>query len=91
MPGIDWKRETAVSKSVTGTRGQGPWGLGNSGTSGRGDSETRGVGEVGKWGRGDVGTRGLEDVATHFYHLLNFSSYFTKSSSVDRNCVVPRF
>ena len=45
----------------------------------------------GDTGRGDVGTRELGDVATHFYRLFNFSSYYTKSSSVDRNCVVPRF
>ena len=91
MPGIDWKRETAVSKSVTGTRGRGNRGRGDLGTRGRRDVETRRLGESGRWGGGEVGTRGLEDVATHFYHLLNFSSYFTKSSSVDRNCVVPRF
>ena len=59
-------------------RGRGTWDVG---TRGRGDAGTRGRGDVGTWGRGDVGT--------HFYHLFNFSSYFTKSSSVDRNCVVP--
>ena len=79
----------------------GTWGLGDSGTRGRGDSGTRGLGDsgtrgrgdVGTWGRGDVETRGLGDsgtcelgdVGTHFYHLFNFSSYFTKSLSVDRN------
>ena len=69
----------------------GTWGRGDSGTWGRGDSGTWGRGDVGTWGRGDVGTRGrgdsgtrgLGDVGTHFYHLFNFSSFFTKSSSVD--------
>ena len=77
-----------------GTRGRGDvgtWGRGDSGTWGRGDVGTRGRGDVGTWGRGDSGTDELGDVGTHFYHLFNFSSYFTKSSSVDRNCVVPRF
>ena len=76
-------------------RGRGTWDVG---TRGRGDAGTRGRGDVGTWGlgdsgtrgRGDVGTRGRGDEGTHFYHLFNFSSYFTKSSSVDRNCVVPR-
>ena len=66
-----------------GTRGLGDvgtWGRGDSGTSGRGDSGTRGRGDVGTWGRGDSGTRGRGDMGTHFYHLFNFSSYFTKSS-----------
>ena len=72
-------KDRAVTKSATGT-----WDLG------RGDSGTWGLGDVGTRGRGDAGTRGRGDVGTHFYHLFNFSSYFTKSSSVDRNCVVPR-
>ena len=72
--------EMAVTKSGTGT-----WDLG------RGDSGTWGRGDVGTWGRGDSGTCELGDVGTHFYHLFNFSSYLTKSSFVDRNCVVPRF
>ena len=71
-------------------RGRGTRGRGDAGTWGRGDSGTRGLGDVGTWGLEDVGTRGRGDVGTHFYHLFNFSSYFTKSSSVDRNCVVPR-
>ena len=89
-------QSSAVTKSGTGT-----WdaGLGDVGTWGRGGVGTRGLGDVGTWGRGDVETRGLGDsgtcelgyVGTHFYHLFNFSSYFTKSLSVDRNCVVPRF
>ena len=85
-----------MTKSGTGT-----WdlGRGDSGTWELGDVGTWGLGDSGTWGRGDVGTRGLGDsgtcelgdVGTHFYHLFNFSSYFTKSSFVDRNCVVPRF
>ena len=46
---------------------------------------------MGTRGLRDVGMSGLGDMATHFYHLFNFSSYFKKSSSFDRNCVVPRF
>ena len=63
-----------MTKSGTGT-----WdlGRGDSGTWGRGDSGTWGRRDSGTWGRGDVGTRGLGDVGTHFYHLFNFSSYFT--------------
>ena len=81
-----------MTKSGTGTwdLGRGDSGTWGRGTRGRGDAGTRGSGDVGTRGRGDVGTRGLGDVGTHFYHLFNFSSYFTKSSSVDRNCVVPR-
>ena len=49
----------------------------------------------GKWLCRKVGRRRgekrREDSGTHFYHLFNFSSYFAKFSSVDRNCVVPRF
>ena len=71
-----------MTKSRTGT-----WdlGRGDSGTWGRGDSGTRGLGAVGTWRLGDSGTCELGDVGTHFYHLFNFSSYFTKSLSVDRN------
>ena len=77
-------------------RGRGTWdvgtrGRGDVGTRGRGDVGTRGRGDVGTWRLGDSGTCELGDVGTHFYHLFNFSSYFTKSSSVDCNCVVPRF
>ena len=48
-----------------------------------------GNGCVEKWD-GDGGEKRREDSGTHFYHLFNFSSYFAKFSSVDRNCVVPR-
>ena len=86
---------SAVTKSGTGTwdwgRGDsGTWGLGDVGTWGLGDVGTRALGDSGTWGLGVSGTWGRGDVGTHFYHLFNFSSYFTKSSSVDRSCVVPR-
>ena len=45
---------------------------------------------VGLW-TWEARTRGRGDVMTHFYYLFNFSSYFTKSSSFDRNCIVRRF
>ena len=88
--------QKAVTKSGTGTwdlgRGDsGTWGLGDVGTRGRGDVGTWGRADSGTWGLGDSGMCELGDVGTHFYHLFNFSSYFTKSSSVDHNCVVPRF
>ena len=41
--------------------------------------------DVGTRGLGDSGTCELGDVGTHFYHLFNCSSYYTKSLSVDRN------
>ena len=52
----------AVSKSGTGTRGQGTWGLGDSRTWGRGRSGTRGLGDVGTQGLGDLGMKGRGDV-----------------------------
>ena len=61
------------------------------GDAGTGDMGTRGLRDSGTWRRGDAGMRGHGDSGTHFYHLFNFSSYFTKSWSVDRNCVVTRF
>ena len=44
----------AVSKSGTGTRGQGTWGFGDSGTGGREDWETGGLGDSGTRERGDA-------------------------------------
>ena len=78
MSGIDWKRETAVSKSVTGTRGRGDagtgavgtWELGDVRTWRLGDSGSRGSGDVGTWGRGDSGTRGLIfTICLTFHHI----------------------
>ena len=70
-----------MSKSGTGTRGQGTWG--------HGDMGTRGLGDSGTWGRGDLGTWGCWDVRTlrHIFevHVQNFRNGRTSPRKL--NCL----